>query len=339
MTMLQRLMPVSAVAVAFLLLGCEDLPTADTLGDAQDELLLKKGGGGKPGAPADPVLAFHLNGAMWVMNDDGSNRTQLVQNDCSHSESSWAPTGDGTAADPYRIINSGTFASCGPGIVADVDTEGGSVHVTNVQPLDIAGSYWDTQVWGDPVYGSPAWQPGAGTEIALTASWLADPTTNEWVDALYVILTSEIPNPTPQLLYQPPTGCGVGETAWSPDGTAIAFFESCDPGGSGIKVLERATGILTTLLPFGVLSAFAGLDWSRSGGQLAFGADGMVYTLRLGTEAPQLIASGLGASWSPDTSDTRLAFNTWNKRKVRIIDFATGSVTTLGNGELPDWRR
>jgi hypothetical protein len=27
------------------------------------------------------------------------------------------------------------------------------------------------------------------------------------------------------------------------------------------------------------------------------------------------------------------------RREVKIIDFATGNVTTLGNGELPDWRR
>jgi hypothetical protein len=60
MTMLQRLVPVSALAVGFLLLGCENVPTADTASDIGDEVLLAKGGGGKPGGggPAEITILF-----------------------------------------------------------------------------------------------------------------------------------------------------------------------------------------------------------------------------------------------------------------------------------------
>jgi len=51
------------------------------------------------------------------------------------------------------------------------------------------------------------------------------------------------------------------------------------------------------------------------------------------------VEAGLGVSWSPDGTDSRLAFNSSEKRKVKIIDFATKNVTTLANGKLPDWRR
>ena len=279
------------------------------------------------------------NGSLLVINADGSGRVAILANDCSHSMSSWAPFGDGTTATPFRIINWGTFASCGPGVVADVDTVGGSIQVGNILELNIAGSYWDTQVWGDPVYGQPDWSPGTGAEIALEASWIADAATGEWVSALYVISTSEIPNPTPQLLYQPPAGCDAVAPAWNPNGTTIAFVEICETGGMRIKALDRTTGNVTTVLPSGSFSGVVGgLDWSPSGERLAFDVDHTVYTLLLDTGEHAEVGAGQGESWSPDDTDSRLAFNSSGRRKVKIIDFTTGKVTTLGNGELPDWR-
>jgi hypothetical protein len=305
-----------------------------------------KGGGGKPGgggggggpAPAAEI-AFHDNGSLWVMNADGSGRTQLYSNSCSTSISSWAPFGDGTAATPFRILN---WGSCAPEafIVADVDTAGGSIHVRNVQPIHIAGDWWDTQEASAPHYGQPAWKPETGDEIVLAASWQANPETNEWVSALYVFPTSELPDPAPQLLYQPPPGCpDASYPAWSPDGNSIAFVENCEVGGQAIRAIDRATGTVTTLLSFGVLDGIGTIDWSSSGASIAFSAGQSAYTLRLMPgAAPQLIGSGFGVSWSPDPADSRLAFNSSGKNKIKILNFGTGQVTTLGSGRQPDWR-
>jgi dipeptidyl aminopeptidase/acylaminoacyl peptidase len=274
------------------------------------------------------------------MNADGAARTALLTNGCSTSSSSWAPFGNGTTAAPFRVLNVG-ICNSEAFAVADVDTAGGAIHARNVQHVHFAGDWWATQ---DPTarhYGQPAWKPGAGDEIVLAASWQSNPATNEWVSALYIFATTELPNPTPQLLYQAPSGCtDAVRPAWSPDGTSIAFVESCGAAGDGIKVLDRATGGVTTALLHGTLGGFGPLDWSPSGERLGFSAGGSVYTLRLTPgSAPERIASGFGASWSSDAADSRLAFNTTKRSKVSVIDFVTGNTTSLGSGEQPAWRR
>ena len=289
---------------------------------------------------ASAEIAFHYNGSLWAMNADGAGRTELLSNGCSTSSSSWAPLGNGTTAAPFRLLN---WGNCGAEAftVADVDTTGGSIHVRNIQHIHIAGDWWDTGDAGSPHYGQPAWKPGTGDEVALTASWQADPATNEWVSALYIFATTELPNPAPALLYRPAAGCtDAVNPAWSPDGGSIAFVVSCGAAGDAIKVLDRATGGVTSVLPAGTLDGFGPLDWSPSGEHLAFSAGGSVYTLRLVPgSAPVRVASGFGASWAPGAADARLAFNTTKRSKVSIVDLASGGTTALGSGEQPAWRR
>jgi hypothetical protein len=350
MTMLRQLTWGLLATGALTLTACSEQAVAPNDGPVSGEMLAAKGGGGKPGGGggggggggtvASAEIAFHYNGALWVMNADGTARTALLTNGCSTTSSSWAPVGNGTTAAPFRILNWGNCAS-EAFTLADVDTTGGSVHVRNIQHIHIAGDWWDTGNAGSPHYGQPAWKPGSGDDIVLSASWQADPVTNEWVSALYIFATTELPNPTPQLLYQAPSGCtDAVRPAWSPDGAAIAFVEACGAAGDGIKVLDRATGGVTTVLASGVLDGFGPLDWSPSGEQLAFSAGGSVYTLRLTPGAtPVRVASGFGASWSPGATDGRLAFNTTRRSKVSVIDFLTGNTTSLGSGEQAAWRR
>ncbi len=337
------LLAVGALALA----ACSEEVAGPETATTPDTPMLAKGGGGKPGGggggggggPTPTAeIAFHYNGAVWAMNADGSNRTELLTNGCAHSYTSWAPSGSGASSSPFHFIN---FSICGPMTIADVDTVGGSVHVGNVQQLHLVGDVYDTGISGAPLYGYPAWSPGNGAEIALTGSWQADPVTNEWRDALYIIAAGDLPNPTPQLLYEPPAGCGLNGAAWSPDGGMVAWPENCGTGGWAIKAISRATGTVTTLLPAGTLDASGGLTWSRSGDQLAFTtSDQWVYALRLEPGAvPVVVERGLGPSWSPDPQDSQLIFTTSGaKRKLRIFDFTTGTGTTFGNGEFPVWR-
>ena len=339
----------AALVIVAALGACDSVPTE---AEAPADALFKKpggkpGGGGGGGETAvNPEIAFHLDGGLWVMNADGTNRAEILQNDCSHSESSWAPTGEGTAADPYRIINWGTFPSCGPGIVADVDTVGGSVHVGDVQTLHIAGSYWDTQVWGDPAYGNPEWSPGTGAEIALSASWLADPSTNEWNSAIYVIAVADLPSPTPELVYLPPPGCEVVNPTWNQTASEVAFREVCDPDGERILSVDRGSGAVSIVVPFGVFDGMGPIEWANTMDVLAVTALGpasrgkgeeyTVFSVDVPAGAPQFVGYGLGPTWAPD--DSRVAFHYGSKRKIKRADASGGNETTLGSGELPAWR-
>jgi hypothetical protein len=334
-----RFTPLVMVAA---LAACDSVPTqADDAGEA----LFKKpskppDGGGGEDPTADPALAFHYDGGMWVMNEDGSNRVEVLRNDCSHSESSWAPTGDGTVADPYRVINWGTWASCLPMQIVEFDADGGTVHVQGVQAVEIAGSS-DTNLFGDP-----AWSP-AGAEIALGGDFL-NPVTNEWEHAIYVIAVADLPNPTPQLVYAPVPGCGVDSPTWDRIGTAVVFREVCN-GGNGGRILaaDRGTGFVSEVVPFGVFDSMGTFEWARTSDVLAVTAMGPakkgrgeewnVYTIQLPGGSPESVAYGFGPTWSPD--DSRLAFHYGLNRKLKTANATGGGEVTLGSGELPAWRR
>ena len=334
---MKRLMPVVVLLTAAFIVGCENDPTGVTEGTSA---IFKKGGGGKPpgdgggGSTLNPEIAFHANGAMLVMNRDGSTRTEILRNDCSHSESSWAPTGDGTADDPYLIIN---FAVCSPMRVASFDTVTGTINVQTSTEIHVVGSS-DTNR-----FGAPAWAPGAGLEIALGGSRL-NAATNEWEDAIYVIATADLPNPTPELVYEPPLVCGVDSPTWNRDGSGIAFREVCPGSGQRILLADRASGSITVVVPVGIFDEISTFDWARTADVLAVtssvptrrGSEPTVFLLDLAGGTPQRLVSGFGPTWSPD--DTRLALHSGSKRKVRTIDVLSGDISALGSGELPDWR-
>ena len=205
MTMLRQLTWGLLATGALTLMACSEQAVAPNDGPVSGDMLAAKGGGGKPGGGggggggggtvASAEIAFHYNGTLYVMNADGAARTALLTNGCSTSSSSWAPVGNGTTAAPFRILNWGNCAS-EAFTVADVDTTGGSVHVRNIQHIHIAGDWWDTGNAGSPHYGQPAWKPGTGDEVVMSAWYQANAQTNEWVSALYIFAASDLPNPT-----------------------------------------------------------------------------------------------------------------------------------------------
>ena len=330
-----RFTPLVMVAA---LAACDSVPTqADDAGEALFKKPPKPPDGGEE-STLNPELAFHNAGALLVMNSDGSGRTEILQNDCSHSESSWAPTGDGTAGDPYRIINWGTWASCLPMRVASFDTVGGTINVSSIVEIHVVGSS-DTNL-----FGAPAWSPGPGNEIALGSDWL-NASTNEWESAIFVIASADLPSPTPELVYDPPPLCDVDSPTWNRDGSGIAFREVCPGSGQRILLVDRASGDISIVVPFGVFDDISTFDWARTSEALAVtslvpvrrGSEARVFLLDLDVGSPQFLVSGFGPTWSPD--DTQLAFHYGTKRKVQTIDVATGNVSVVGSGELPDWRR
>jgi len=234
-------------AIAIGIAACDGLPTEIDKPQETENPLLKKGGGGKPGGGGgaatlpDPSIAFQVakkgNVLLYVMNVDGSHRTMVF--DDWTSAPSWAPFGEGTMAQPFRIVFYGTRDKTS--FTADIDTVGGTVNVRNVDPFPF-----------NPGAGL-VWGPGAGTEMAYVG-----------VDnVLYIASDVTLPNPKPVPVYTPPAGHTLAYPTWSPAGDAIAFREESD-SGNAIKVLNRSTGVVTTIWDFGEFAGERQIDWSRT---------------------------------------------------------------------------
>jgi Tol biopolymer transport system component len=272
---------------------------------------------------ANPEFAYggdHLE----VMNSNGTNRTPIFTcPDPTHSlfiQPSWSAEGNGTAATPWHIAfvcNSADFWDVWR---LDLDTAGGEIHGTNAVRLAVGAGF-------------PASSP-ATDEVAF-ANVQASPQVLEVVSAS---------GGARQVLYTPSSGA-VYMSAWRSNGSHLAFIEGGD-GNSRIRLLERATGTVTTLVGPGVFGSIRFVDWARHRDALAFSASPVggggesVYTLELDANlspvgTPKRIVAGAGPSWSPD--DRKLAYV---NSRLLTIDLATGKKTGVAaRADWPDWRR
>ncbi len=249
MTMLRQLTWGLLATGALTLMACSEQAVAPNDGPVSGDMLAAKGGGGKPGGGggggggggtvASAEIAFHYNGTLWVMNADGCRTDRPARQRLFHVE---LVVGAGRQRHDRSAVPYPQWGICDPKRspspmwirLADRFTSATSSTFTS----PVTGGTQAIRVARH--YGQPAWKPGAGDEIVLSASWQSNPVTNEWVSALYIFATTELPNPTPQLLYQAPSGCtDAVRPAWSPDGGSIAFVESCGAAGAGIEVLDR----------------------------------------------------------------------------------------------------
>jgi Tol biopolymer transport system component len=134
-------------------------------------------------------------------------------------------------------------------------------------------------------------------------------------------------------------------SAWSPDGSQLAFEEHNLPGPADpvIKILDLTTNppTVTRTLLQGQFALIHEMDWARTQDTLAFTGDGVIYTLNLSlaSPVPAFLIEGRSPSWSPD--DTKLAFEGGSPQPgLKILTLATGAVKRIvGGGGRPDWRR
>jgi hypothetical protein len=290
------------------------------------ELFTVKKNTGAP--PPNPQIAFWNGGDLRVMNADGSNVTTLVSISYPHGTPSWSPAGDGSATNPYHLafVDFGD-ATCILTIV-DVDTIGGTVHATNLRQIPTPNNAC-----------APAWSP-LGNEIAYGGF-------QEGPSALFVIPAN---GGSPSALYTAPPGHSVFYSAWRSDGTAIAFTEGDGTGADAVKVLNRVTGAVTTVVDASEYTDVRTLSWARTRDVLAIGAARpqgkhfirfAIDTIPLARDASGnfvragvagRIVDGISPSWSPN--DLKIAFS-----GVKVITLATGSTQQLAQGEALDWRR
>lgn len=149
------------------------------------------------------------------------------------------------------------------------------------------------------------------------------------------------------------------QTAWSPDGSTIAFWgvPRGDPPGAGIYAVPAAGGEPTLLL--GTDLSIWSISWSPQGDRIAFVGvtvvDGTeldmpeaVYTMASdGSDLQQLTSDGqvVDVAWSPD--GTRLAITRQYAigesrlgTDIYVLDLATGEeqrLTNDGTARRPSW--
>ena len=284
-----------------------DRPTAPRVG--QEALM-------RPGPPpANPAIAFTAGQTtLWVMNADGSNQTQITST--VGSLASWAPFGDGTPANPYAIAYEPSGCQLSR---IDVAVVNGVPQGSNVRSLSVAPSACGLD---------PAWSP-KGDTIAFGDAGNNSPS-SLW-------LTPADGSGPAVPIYTAPSRNRVVWSAWRSDASQIAFVEQDALGNRGIKVLNRATSVVTTVLAAGVLAGPRFVDWARTKDVLAFDAQGprqdSLYTLDIASGHLTQIVPGVFPTWSPD--DSKLAF-----AGISVVDVATRTVTRLAKGGTwPDWRR
>lgn len=275
-----------------------------------------------PGPPADPAIACISNGTtskLIVMNPDGSRATTI------HSSANYM--GDGPSWSPTGT----SIAYVDLGSIWRID-----VAVVNGVPM---GSNRTLLLWNDPAapvtHYSPVWSPMGDEIVAYNVA-----------NSGGGLISIPAGGGPPSVIYSPPSGLYATYPAWSPDGAYIAFAETdLNVGGTNsIKILDRATGLTTTV--FGPqANNVQFLDWARTQNVLAFStwaAQGRsVYTLSLTPgSTPQLIATnGMSPSWSPD--DSKIIFQkTSGSGGVYSVTVTTGAVQQIaGKGSYPDRRR
>jgi Tol biopolymer transport system component len=311
----------------------------------------------KPGdepTPANPAIAYLYSSnrpALWVMDEDGGNRTQLATRDQLGAsvlrDPAWSPLGSGTSAtDPYTVaVEAG---SAGLWTVEFFVDEGGDVITSQIQPLQ-TGIHLARDV---------AYSPD-GTMIAFAGYCEENCVEAQW--SLYLMAVGggapvEVLTRHPPFVPRSPT--------WSPDGTAIAFVtpleDDLDPTTNeetcqicNLNASMDGCDLVTEVIRNDWPDLVVGVDWAPTGGTESVlavtrgatgggpGYEGMIYTVEV-TRDPEGWSRTAGEdavyrfqsenpSWSP-TSDRIVADG------LNVFDMTTQSTSRSTKGYHPDWR-
>jgi hypothetical protein len=234
---------------------------------------------------------------IWVMNPDGSGKTQLTPNDGREDfDPAWSPDGAKLAfSSQFDLV---VMAADGTGRVTLAPAVLGPSWSPDGTKLAFYSSSYDdiytinadgtgqVKVTNDPtVDQDPAWSPD-GTRIAFSRSV---------VNTNYVEI--HLVNVDGSGLGQLTTGgMDARFPTWSPDGTRIAF-QAYDGLGYRIwSVKPDGTG-LTALTP--PTAAGHAPGWSPDGMKIVYSGNG-IWTMNADGSSPLQVAPGTRGAWGPD---------------------------------------
>lgn len=341
MTIPRCFVSVSALAAAFLLLGCEDIPTEETPSDAGEQVLLAKGKGGvKPGgAAASPAISFASGGPkhrnLQVMDADGGNVT-VIYSGALDMHSSWSDQGDGTSDNPYVILVS--MGASAPQTLdkLSVVVEGGVPRVEDIRQLSSQTRYYHAAV-----------RPGGNCFVAVDSENLGGGAFRN------SLVLGNMSTGVVQLFYQADVDVAVWHPDWNADGTKVAFIEwwvddpnhdvdlrIIDVGSIDLGTCQATTPSTGTAFSFSwVGNPPSNLSWARTSNELLLDVDLQLYRVDLGAAEPGLgdpFEEGYAAVWSPD--DTQMAYRRDGKFYIKTFEQNRDEVVRDAD-QRPDWRR
>ncbi|OGU41663.1 MAG: hypothetical protein A2X61_08345 [Ignavibacteria bacterium GWB2_35_12] len=284
---------------------------------------------------------------MYVMNEDGSNKTKLMTiNPYVHRQwiyPRWAPAGINTI---YYGARGNNF------------TWNGSVYSSN--------AVWLTDISvvnNKPKASKPRkiWDGSSNYSSCYDRAWNPNPNSNQ-----IAIIVLYKPIMTRSIMLIPTNGNGVPTTIYtegpdfwmqwltfSPNGDYIAFARN-NSSSKSIRVIERTSGNVVKDIDLSQFTYVGKLDWGRSLNSpiIAFhgtlnGINNM-YTLDLSTNAISLAfnngtQTAMG-SYSPD--DSKMVYSnvtspSYWEWEIRIYNFLTGTTSNVlaVGGEFSSWKR
>ena len=339
----------ASILVAIVLIACNKTDLATNSPANHDNVSNQKGN--NITTIANPVISFLRQEVvrkvdqtnLYVMNEDGSNKTKLmtiipyVHRQWSYPR--WAPQGINTiyyGAKGNNFTWNGSTYSSNAVWLTDISV------VNNVPVASNTRKIWDGSLIYSTCY-DRAWNPAINSnQMAIIVYNVA--TT---VRSIVLIPTNGAGSPT--TIYTETEGMNFQWLTFSPDGQYIAFAR-VNATSKTIRIISATTGNVIYDYDLSQFSYIGKLDAQRTQGSnlIAFhgtqGGLNNMYVIDLVTGTTSIaITNGLQSamgSWSPD--DTKMVHNSYSTSNgIKIYNFSNGTTGTILDaiGEFSSWKR